>query len=175
VQDSAAQKLFGLSEHIQTEELEVKQIDGLIAKVEERIQRLQSYSNFFVLLIFTIIYIAVLFLQRDVPASYKVEASVMDSIISKLPNTGRGGYFNSGTGAVGVLSSSDDFYSFMSTALIEPVFTSPVCGDGTCDAPLEYPGFGRFGCIPDCGRYTNVTSLTVSLLEFYKNTTATGG
>ena len=33
MQDSAAQKLFGLSENVQTEELEVKQMDGLIAKV----------------------------------------------------------------------------------------------------------------------------------------------
>jgi hypothetical protein len=38
--------------------------------------------------------------------------------------------------------------------------------DGKCEPPTEYPGFGRFGCIPDCGLYTKTTALTIELHTF---------
>jgi hypothetical protein len=38
--------------------------------------------------------------------------------------------------------------------------------DGTCETPTEFPGFGRFGCIPDCGQYTKTTTLTINLQTF---------
>ena len=49
--------------------------------------------------------------------------------------------------------------------LIDGVFVDPVCGDGLCERPLEYPSIfdGRFGCSQDCGVYPNTT---VAQIEF---------
>jgi hypothetical protein len=46
--------------------------------------------------------------------------------------------------------------------------------DGRCDSPTEYPGFGRFGCIPDCGQYTKTTTLTIDFQSFLKSTKTDG-
>ncbi len=40
-------------------------------------------------------------------------------------------------------------------------------GDSICSMPEEYPGFGRFGCIPDCGRFQNTTKLYINLQDFF--------
>ena len=34
---------------------------------------------------------------------------------------------------------------------ILPAWGDPECGDNVCVSPKEYPGFGRFGCVSDCG------------------------
>jgi len=44
----------------------------------------------------------------------------------------------------------------------------PTCGNGVCEYPDEYPGFGRFGCIPDCGRYNKTTLATVDLQDYFE-------
>ena len=38
-----------------------------------------------------------------------------------------------------------------------------MCGNGLCEAPDEYPGIGRFGCVADCGHYFNRTTLRIDL------------
>ena len=43
------------------------------------------------------------------------------------------------------------------------IFEDPICGNGICEAPTEYPGLGRFGCIPDCGLYPQRTSLRIDV------------
>ena len=35
--------------------------------------------------------------------------------------------------------------------MVPLIFTDPTCGDGVCDAPAEFPAYGRFGCAADCG------------------------
>eukprot|EP00960_Hanusia_phi_P072159 767716-Hanusia_phi.AAC.2 len=138
-------------------------IDGLIDMAEAKISRTNSYKKLLGTTTFFIIYIVLLFMQRDYEACYAIESSVMNLIVSKLPTTGSGGYTNSGVGANGFLSNVNEFYSWLNDALIKEVFNDPVCGDGKCDTPDEYPGFGRFGCVIDCGNYLNVTSLTINL------------
>ena len=46
--------------------------------------------------------------------------------------------------------------------------------DGKCEPPTEYPGFGRFGCIPDCGQYTKTTTLTIDLQTFLHSSKTNG-
>ena len=48
-------------------------------------------------------------------------------------------------------------------------FSDPVCGDGKCDTPDEYPGFGRFGCAKDCGQYKNTSSLVIHLEDIVQS------
>jgi hypothetical protein len=40
-------------------------------------------------------------------------------------------------------------------------------GDGICSSPEEYAGFGRFGCIKDCGRFTNTTKIYINMQDFF--------
>lgn len=53
----------------------------------------------------------------------------------------------------------------MENALIAKIFTDPICGDGVCDSPEEYAGFGRFGCVADCGKYLDTTTITIDLQD----------
>jgi hypothetical protein len=48
-------------------------------------------------------------------------------------------------------------------------------GDGICSMPEEYPGFGRFGCIKDCGRFKNTTKIYISMQEFFDLVKAVDG
>ena len=40
-------------------------------------------------------------------------------------------------------------------------------GDGICSMPEEYAGFGRFGCIKDCGRFKNTTKIYINMQDFF--------
>eukprot|EP00960_Hanusia_phi_P067916 766728-Hanusia_phi.AAC.3 len=51
-------------------------------------------------------------------------------------------------------------------------FSDPVCGDGKCEAPDEYPGFGRFGCVKDCGKYKNTSTLVINLEDIVQKSSA---
>eukprot|EP00282_Hemiselmis_andersenii_P036609 CAMPEP_0169431480 /NCGR_PEP_ID=MMETSP1042-20121227/2974_1 /TAXON_ID=464988 /ORGANISM="Hemiselmis andersenii, Strain CCMP1180" /LENGTH=1151 /DNA_ID=CAMNT_0009541903 /DNA_START=29 /DNA_END=3481 /DNA_ORIENTATION=- len=50
-----------------------------------------------------------------------------------------------------------DIYDFIEH-IRDAVFKDPVCGDGVCDYPQEFAGFGPFGCARDCGEYQNVSA-----------------
>lgn len=45
------------------------------------------------------------------------------------------------------------------------VWRNPVCGDGVCTAPFEYPQFGPFGCLADCGPSSVGTTRVVVHIE----------
>ena len=46
--------------------------------------------------------------------------------------------------------------------IIDPIFQDLPCGDGKCQ-PLEEASWRGYGCQADCGTYSNVTSVEVSL------------
>ena len=95
-----------------------------------------------------------------------MESSLLTALLLPLPTAKEGGgYLNSGIGATGQLASGDDIYTWMTDTVISQTFSDPSCGDGVCDEPHEYAGFGRFGCIEDCGKYINTTSLTIRLRD----------
>ena len=138
-------------------------LTGLQERVEYRVTQAGNYKRFFLTFIFFATYSAVLFMQRDIGVSYETETSILMNLIAELPRTGMGGYMNEGRSAKGLVKDIDEFYSWFDKTIIKPVFQDAVCGDGRCDAPEEFPGFGRFGCERDCGRYDKITSLTVDL------------
>ena len=45
-------------------------------------------------------------------------------------------------------------------------------GDGICSLPDEYAGFGRFGCIKDCGRFKNTTKIYITMQDFFDQVTS---
>eukprot|EP00884_Botryococcus_braunii_P002328 jgi/Botrbrau1/12096/Bobra.0186s0019.1 len=54
-------------------------------------------------------------------------------------------------GMTASFQSTDDVMTYIKERFIEPIWIDPVCGDGHCEYPIEYPSFGRFGCKADCG------------------------
>jgi hypothetical protein len=52
---------------------------------------------------------------------------------------------------VGDFDTAEDVYNYLNETFIQSVWADPVCGDGICDRPVEFEGFGRFGCSIDCG------------------------
>ncbi len=118
-----------------------KKYVALLEKVERRINHARGYCASISLVIFCGIYLAALLYQIDNESTCGVEGAFITDMIYSLPGEIQGGY----------LSSTDDFWTFLSTSIIGATFKDPKCGDGTCNLPTEYPGFGRFGCIPDCG------------------------
>ena len=112
LRDTEIQKLFGLRSRTDPVVRREIQIDGLLEKVREKLSRSSSYVRLFGTSIFFIVYVSFLFMQRDITSSYYVESSVIDLVLSNLPQLGNGGYMNSGLGSTGFLSTSADFYSW---------------------------------------------------------------
>lgn len=131
-----------------------RQVDGLMEIVEERLSRANHYTWLSGLSVFFVLYLIVLFMQRDTTLAYSIEASLINSIVAGLPGDGR-------------IVNTDQFYDWMQSDLVGRIFTDPICGDGTCEYPQEYAGFGRFGCEKDCGKYLYTSTVTVDLKPFY--------
>jgi hypothetical protein len=60
-------------------------------------------------------------------------------------------------------SSPDQVLAYIGNRAVAPVFTDPVCGDGRCEAPWEFPAWGPFGCRADCGVQPNTTAVLVAV------------
>ena len=46
---------------------------------------------------------------------------------------------------------------------VAPVWVNTVCGDGACDAPFEFPAYGRFGCRADCGVERSLSTIMLNV------------
>ncbi len=69
----------------------------------------------------------------------------MSDIMASLPANGQGDVFNAGgSGASGLLTSSDQLIQWLSQTIVPALFQDAICGDGQCDAD-EDSGLGRFG------------------------------
>ncbi|GFH29146.1 predicted protein, partial [Haematococcus lacustris] len=40
----------------------------------------------------------------------------------------------------------DAVLNYIGSKVILPIWKDPVCGDGSCEYPWEFPAWGRFGC-----------------------------
>ena len=140
------------------------QVQALIKLVEERIQRSTNYRKLLGTLCFFLVFFFMLSsmdngMGANITSRYVIESSIMTKVIKVLPASGGGPF---GSSEDDVLSDESEFYSWMRSAIVENIFEDSVCGDGVCDSD-EYAGFGRFGCTRDCGRWTNVSTITVKL------------
>uniref|UniRef100_A0A7S3R7G2 Uncharacterized protein n=1 Tax=Dunaliella tertiolecta TaxID=3047 RepID=A0A7S3R7G2_DUNTE len=59
--------------------------------------------------------------------------------------------------------SGDELLDYLGTKVLLPIWQDPVCGDGTCQQPWEFPAWGRFGCRADCGVNLNTTTISLSI------------
>eukprot|EP00961_Rhodomonas_salina_P162754 2192495-Rhodomonas_salina.1 len=131
-----------------------RETDQFLQLVEKRIEMGFRYSNCFALTLFLCVYIVAVFLQMDVRRRFSMESPVLNTLIGDLDLQTRS------------LRSSNDLYNWMSSKLVDHIFVDPTCGDGVCEAPEEYAGFGRFGCTLDCGSFLNTTTVSVKMSTF---------
>ena len=62
---------------------------------------------------------------------------------------------------VSTLGGADDVYNWLEKS-IAPLFSAPVCGNLVCENG-EFKAFQNYGCLSDCGSWTEVTNVTVRL------------
>ncbi|GAQ78340.1 Ca2+-modulated nonselective cation channel polycystin [Klebsormidium nitens] len=108
--------------------------------VKDKLDKKKSYFNLGTFMIFVMLYLSTLYLQLDTYNTFLVNSS-FDSL---LPEDSSG---NTAT----KVNSVEEIYAYLNETILTPLWADPVCGDGICDRPIEFPGFGRFGCTPDCG------------------------
>ncbi|EKX32346.1 hypothetical protein GUITHDRAFT_121487 [Guillardia theta CCMP2712] len=162
--DVESQTLFCPPKESSEKQKESK-LQAFLEQVQSRIDRSTRYRKLAGTSLFFLLFILLVFVQRDSQTLFAIESSLLDFLIGDLPTYLSGGFMNSGVGATGYIRNNDDLYSWLQQSILPSVFQDPVCGDGVCDSPAEYPGFGRFGCIPDCGKYPNLTSVSLSLKD----------
>uniref|UniRef100_A0A7S0YX08 C2 domain-containing protein n=1 Tax=Hemiselmis tepida TaxID=464990 RepID=A0A7S0YX08_9CRYP len=153
--------LDGISRSQLKKELRVEE---LMVHVQNRIYRSERYLRFFSVLTFFAVFIIALFLQRNPSTAFSVESSFQQALLASLPVGEEGSQFISG---------ESDIYDWLDQKIFSQVFTDPQCGDGFCERDKgETAGFGRFGCIDDCGRYLKTTQLTIKLEDWVQSTKA---
>ncbi len=71
---------------------------------------------------------------------------IMSNLMLSLPLSGSGLFSNGGgPGSTGLLSSNENFLTWLGESVIPVIFQDAVCGDGKCESPEEEMGYGRFG------------------------------
>ncbi|KAK3280461.1 hypothetical protein CYMTET_11699 [Cymbomonas tetramitiformis] len=99
------------------------------------------YLHLFKFLILFVFYLAILGLQYD---AHDIDLLVSSARLATRTSDRNGVFFM-------------DWLKYQ----VLHIWTDSVCGDGSCDFPMEYPNFGRFGCKADCGSEQYVTSVAI--------------
>ena len=50
------------------------------------------------------------------------------------------------TGSTVTFKSENDVLNYIGTQILLPIWKDPICGDGNCEWPWEFPAWGPFGC-----------------------------
>ena len=91
-----------------------------------------------------------------------------------------------GVGAGGttmVFQNEDAVLNYIGSQVLLPIWVDPVCGDGVCESPWEFPAWGNFGCraggqrggagqrdgrVGGCNRVTVVNSPNSEIIYYYR-------
>lgn len=130
-----------------------KILQGLYVKVQQEKQHKQNYIQLAAFLLFAALYMAVLYLQQQSFQTYEV-ATAHEGLLP--PNT----FVFSGPSAI---------YNWINSSIIGVIYADPVCGDGICEQPQEFPGFGTAGCAADCGLLQSVSAVNVQLVTTFQS------
>ena len=106
----------------------------------------------FSFLVFVTFYLSILFMQRKAEEAYSLTSTLTAAFIPAATTMG---------GKNEVLNWID---SVVSTSWVEPQ-----CGDGRCEAPFEFPEYGRFGCKADCNIISANMNITKIQIDLYYN------
>jgi hypothetical protein len=97
-------------------------------------------------------YLSILYLQRSAEEAYMLTSTLKSALIPEDSE----------------LSSSADVRDWIA-GVVETTWTDARCGDGRCEAPFEFPEYGRFGCKADCNLLTTTAQITKIQIDIYYN------
>ena len=121
------------------------QIEGLISLCQQSVERAANYYRVFSLLMFMLLFFGKVCLQMQTKTAFDVQNPVIRAHLQGLDTDSF------------VVNKAQDILDWVDTTLVDAIFQDAKCGNGICESPSEYPGFGRFKCAADCGKY-KVTS-----------------
>eukprot|EP00210_Caulerpa_lentillifera_P002091 g2006.t1 len=125
-------------------------VETLFQQIQDCVEERRSYYRVAVYAVFVFAYMAILYAQGSLFQSYDVVSSLRDAIVP-------------GQTLTSTFKSNDALLDYIGRKLVLPVWVDPVCGDGKCQWPWEFPSFGRFGCKADCGSETNTKRILLQI------------
>ncbi|KAG2441285.1 hypothetical protein HYH02_010124 [Chlamydomonas schloesseri] len=120
-------------------------------KVAAAVEMSRKYRHVAWYSLFVAAYMVVLYLQASAYKSGEV-VETMKKLF--LPEDGS---------TTMTFRNEDEVLEYLGSKVLLPIWKDPVCGDGNCEWPWEFPSWGRFGCRADCGQNTNTTSVVVNV------------
>ena len=122
--------------------------------------RAGEYSSLLFFVINLLVFVAIIMLQTRPRETFTAVNTHREFLFSETSGTVQ---YSDGRVTERV-AGVDAVKSWIKDTVLDNVFVDPSCGDGLCEAPLEYGSIfeGRFGCSADCGVFENVTDVTVT-------------
>ncbi|KAK3233695.1 hypothetical protein CYMTET_56019 [Cymbomonas tetramitiformis] len=116
-----------------------QRIEKILDILKDDIISRNLYSSLFAQLSLFIFYLFIMNLQFEQLNAYETASCISASV---KPNIGL------------------DFLPWLKTQVFY-IWKEPICGDGICEGPAEFPAFGRFGCKEDCGIEPEISPVLV--------------
>eukprot|EP00899_Mesostigma_viride_P021272 jgi/Mesvir1/29146/Mv18439-RA.2 len=132
-------------------------LGGLRERYRGVLRRRTQYVNLLSFVLFTAFYASILLYQRRAFLGYDIHKGLS----YLLPSGGDGG-------TVSEFRSIARVHSWLD-ALVQDIWTDPICGNTVCDTPVEEPAYGRMGCQEDCGWREDLQQVTVDLSYIFDN------
>ncbi|DBA89815.1 hypothetical protein WJX79_008735 [Trebouxia sp. C0005] len=126
-------------------------------KVAAAVETQRKYKHVLWYSLFVAAYLIVLYLQASAYNSGEVVSTLRNAL---MPSGGMTTTF----------SSNDELLAYIGDQILTPTWVDPVCGDGNCEYPWEFPAWGRFGCKADCGEATTTPILVQVISNFIGST-----
>lgn len=120
-------------------------------KVAAAVEMSRKYRHVAWYSLFVAAYMVVLYLQASAYKSGEVVETLKKAF---MPDDGS---------TTMTFQSEDEVLQYLGTKVLLPIWKDPVCGDGNCEYPWEFPFWGRFGCKADCGVNVNTTKIVVAV------------
>jgi len=127
-------------------------VAALYAKYKKNYNRRTDYVALFSFLVFVSFYLSILYLQRSAEEAYMLTSTLKSALIPEDSEMG----------------SSQDVRDWIED-VVTTTWTDARCGDGRCEAPFEFPEYGRFGCKADCDLLTLKAKITKIQIDIYYN------
>jgi hypothetical protein len=106
----------------------------LYKQYEKRCMRIRAYQSLLLYLLFMVLYLTMLYMQRDAAEGHDVSSVLRHNLVPQQQ----------------AVQTWDDVYDYLA-AQAAMYWRDPTCGNGICEAPFEFPSYARFGCAADCG------------------------
>ena len=95
---------------------------------------------------------SILFLQRSASEAYELTSTLKANLIPEETT----------------MKGSAEVRSWIAD-VVTTTWQDARCGDGRCEAPFEYPEYGRFGCKADCNLLKSAAQITPIQIDVYFN------